>query len=53
MGSRGCSEAGAGLVPGSEALGLHLCRSFEKDPFVFSEETRQERVSNILGVPAH
>lgn len=44
MGTRGCSEAGGGSVPSSEALGLPLCCSLEKDPIVFSEKTRQERV---------
>lgn len=34
-------------------VSISAAGSFEKDPFVFSEETQPERESNILGVPAH
>lgn len=57
-GSAGMGSPGGGLVPRQtwpwlETLGLHLCYSSEKDPSVFSEETRQKLESSMFGVPAH
>lgn len=33
------------FAPGSEALGLHLCHTLEKEPFVFPEGITWDRAS--------